>query len=97
MDSQSQGKIEAIYDLREAVEEKVRAEVAVDKQPTSASRDRLLDATLAVEEKTQHAIEVCHECGHQVNDAPHVHRVEGSNVIAVDFGADPATEGAEKS
>ncbi len=97
MQSQSQEKIEAIYDLRSAVEEKVRAEVKLDEQSTSETRDRLLDATLAVEAKTQRAIEVCHECGHEHAGDRHVRAVEGSNVISVDFGAAQSSEGAEKS
>ncbi len=83
---QSQEKIEAIYDLREAVEAKVRLEVAVDHHATPAARAALLDATLEVEAKTQDAIEVCHECGHfHAADRAHP-REAGSNVIDVDFG-----------
>jgi hypothetical protein len=62
--SQSQDKIDAIYDLRDAVETKTRLEAAVDDLPTADAREALLDATLEVEARTQHAIEVCHECGH---------------------------------
>ena len=88
MPSQSHEKITAIYALRDAVETKVRAEVAVDARPTPAAKDRLLDATLEVEAKTQNAIEVCHECGHDHHpDQPHTTCTDGSNVITVDFRA----------
>ncbi len=88
---QSSDKISAIYDLRDAVEKKVRAEVAVDATPGSAeARDVLLDSTLEVEAKTQHAIEVCHACGgHHEHDAEHTgtdgEATHGSNVVDVDF------------
>jgi hypothetical protein len=86
----SNNKIAAIYDLREAVEEKVRAEVAVDAEPTAEARAALLDATLDVEAKTQTAIDVCHQCGHaHESDADHVddrRDTAGGNVIEVDFG-----------
>jgi hypothetical protein len=82
----SNDKIEAIYDLRAAVEAKVRAEQAVEREPTLTARAALLDATLDVEAKTQDAIEVCHECGHTHEaQAPHAEKRSG-NVIEVDFG-----------
>jgi hypothetical protein len=59
----SNEKIEAIYDLREAVEAKVHAEHALDLVPSPETRTALLDATLELEAKTQAAIDVCHECG----------------------------------
>lgn len=59
----SNDKVAAIYDLRQAVEAKVHAEVALEVQPSPDKRAALLDATLEVEAKTQDAIEVCHECG----------------------------------
>jgi hypothetical protein len=81
----SHEKIDAIYDLRAAVEEKTRLELTVDDQPTAGARAALLDATLEVEARTQHAIEVCHECGERhASDRTHV--TPGNNVIAVDFG-----------
>jgi hypothetical protein len=81
----SNDKITAIYDLREAVETKVRAEAALDDRPAADTRAALLDATLDVEAKTQKAIDVCHECGHaHETDTTH------GNVINVDFRpADP--------
>lgn len=82
----SNEKIEAIYDLREAVEAKVHAEHALDLVTSPATRTALLDATLEVEAKTQAAIDVCHECGlAHAAQAEHgaAHYVD--NVIAVDF------------
>ncbi len=82
----SNQKIAAIYDLREAVETKVRAEQTLEREHTEDARTALLDATLAVEAKTQDAIEVCHECGH-VHEREATHAGEpGDNVIEVDFG-----------
>ncbi|GAC1592170.1 MAG: hypothetical protein NVS3B28_20690 [Candidatus Velthaea sp.] len=49
--------IEAIYQLRDAVEQKVHAEYRLASADTAEARDALLDATLRVEEKTQDAIE----------------------------------------
>jgi hypothetical protein len=77
-------KVDAIYDLRAAVEAK-------------AARDALLVAQLEVEAKTQDAIEVCHECGHPAEDghahsAPHANPRVGErsqNVVHVDFRPDP--------
>jgi hypothetical protein len=60
----SNEKINAIYDLREAVEAKVRAEQALEKAPTPDARAALLQARLDLEAKTQDAIDVCHTCGH---------------------------------
>ncbi len=83
--SQSQEKIDAIYDLRDAVEAKTRLELVVDDAPTADAREALLDATLDVEARTQHAIEVCHECGH-VHARGREHAAGGDNVIHVSFG-----------
>lgn len=83
----SNDKIAAIYDLRGAVESKVRAEQALDAQPSPDTRMALLDATLDLEEKTQKAIEVCHECGREHADgAAHGLVSTLDNVITVDFG-----------
>jgi hypothetical protein len=83
----SNEKIAAIYDLREAVEIKVRAEQALDEEATAQTRAALLDATLDVEAKTQAAIEVCHECGHAHADGKaHTIVRGGDNLITVDFG-----------
>jgi hypothetical protein len=83
---QSQEKIDAIYELREAVEAKTRLELVVDDAPTADAREALLDATLDVEARTQHAIEVCHECGHvHAGDREHAAH-GGDNVIHVSFG-----------
>jgi hypothetical protein len=85
----SREKVDAVYHLREAVEEKIRLEFEVDAHPTRRAKDRLLDATLNVESCTQRALEVCHACGR-----PHQDDVEtcaefshsgSSNVVDVDF------------
>jgi hypothetical protein len=99
--SQSQEKIDAIYDLRTAVEAKARLEAVVDHRPTPDAREALLDATLDVEAKTQHAIEVCHECGH-VHPHEREHVVGGENVIRVNFrpeddAAQPHSDGGDAS
>jgi hypothetical protein len=76
----SNDKIAAIYDLRSAVEAKVHAERRLAEVPCADARAALIDAALELEEKTQRAIEVCHECG--LNHAPGNNH---SNVIEVDF------------
>ena len=68
----SKKKIDAIYSLREAAEAKAVAEVKADATPTASARDALLEAQLALEAKTQDAVEACHECGHpHAMDEPH--------------------------
>lgn len=62
---QSKHKIDAIYELREAAEEKARAETEVDVAPSPEKKDRLLETQLTLEEKTVAAITACHECGHE--------------------------------
>jgi hypothetical protein len=98
--SQSQDKIDAIYDLRDAVEAKVRLEAAVNDRPSADAREALLDATLEVEARTQHAIEVCHECGHvHPGDRGHVAGANANNLIRVNFRpeeADAAREAGER-
>jgi hypothetical protein len=70
--SDSKSKIDAIYELREAAEEKALAEKAVDDDPSWENRDALLDKQAKLEAKTVSAISVCHECGHEhLPDAPH--------------------------
>jgi hypothetical protein len=88
---QSQRKIEAIYELREAAETKARLEMAVERDASPAAREALLDATLEVEARTQDAIEVCHECGHaHPGDRSHAVAANGGgNVIRVDFRTEP--------
>ncbi len=95
MESESApNKVEAIYQLREAVEAKAQAERVVETDGSAAARDALLAAQIDVEAKTQDAIEVCHECGHSHGgEEPHgVYNgvrdgVSGSesNVVHVDF------------
>jgi hypothetical protein len=82
----SNQKIAAIYELREAVETKVRAEEALEREPSEDARAVLLDATLAVEAKTQDAIEVCHQCGHAHEPEAEHNGDPDDNVIEVDFG-----------
>jgi uncharacterized protein with PIN domain len=83
-------KVEAIYDLRNAVEEKVGAKHALEREDTPETRDALLSATLKVEAKTQDAIEVCIHCGRaHAADEPHERRARVGdridNVVDVDF------------
>jgi hypothetical protein len=95
MDSDGEGekqrsKIDAIYELRDAVETKVRAEQEFEASASPDARDALLAAQLDLEAKTQDAIDVCHECGHShTEDAPHVTTAPVSsrhdNVVHVDF------------
>jgi hypothetical protein len=63
--SESKRKIEAIYELRQAAEEKARAEKEVDDAPSAEKKDRLLETQLKLEEKTVAAIRLCHECGRE--------------------------------
>ncbi len=86
-DSEKTNKIEAIYDLREAVEQKVHAEKALEARPSAENRDALLDAQLAVEARTQDAIESCLECGTcHAPDEPHRGLVErDGNLLGVNF------------
>ena len=83
-------KVDAIYDLRAAVEKKAQAERDVEQNSSPAARDALLSAALEVEAKTQDAIDVCHECGHEHAEGfEHgVHARVSSrndNVLHVDF------------
>ena len=81
------GKVDAIYELREAAEQKAHAERDLADVPTPETRDALLDAQLKLEEKTVEAIEVCHECGHEHGPAEaHVEK-GGDNVVRVSFGS----------
>jgi hypothetical protein len=59
----SREKIDAIYELRTAAENKALAEKALDDEPGAERRDQLLHAQIKLEEKTIEAIEICHECG----------------------------------
>jgi hypothetical protein len=84
-------KVDAIYELREAVEAKARAERALEDDASPSARDALLAAQLDVEAKTQDAIEASHECGDPGNDA-HTHFSGGhvgervGDVVQVKFG-----------
>jgi hypothetical protein len=83
-------KVEAIFELREAVEQKVHAEIALHREGSAQARDTLLDATVQVEAKTQDAIETCHHCGRaHVAEEPHERRgrvcERSDNVVDVDF------------
>lgn len=72
MEDQSRQKIDAIYELREAAEEKARAEQEVDSAPSPEKKDQLLEKQLTLEAKTVAAIQACHECGHEhAPDADH--------------------------
>ncbi len=83
-------KVEAIFELREALEQKVHAELALHREGSPQARDALLDATLRVEAKTQDAIETCHHCGrtHAAEESHERRRRVGErsdNVVDVDF------------
>ncbi|HLJ84518.1 MAG TPA: hypothetical protein VKT51_10130 [Candidatus Eremiobacteraceae bacterium] len=65
MSEQSTKKIEAIYALRKAAEQKGKAELVVDEEPSAEARDALLDAQLTLEDSTVEAIKACHECGRE--------------------------------
>jgi hypothetical protein len=71
-------KIEASYDLREAVEIKADAEHQLAADGTDEARDALLAAQQNVEAQTQDAIEVHRSVGRVM--------VRRDNVIKVDFG-----------
>ena len=72
---QSENKVRAIFELRHAAERKARAEAAVEAERSPEARDALLQASLELEDRTQTAIEVCHECGHEHGpDEPHGRR-----------------------
>jgi len=81
-------KVAAIYELREAAEQHARIEAKVGDKPKGTDRDRLLDARIELEHKTQRAIESCVYCGrsHTDND-DECDSGNGSkgNVIPVDF------------
>jgi hypothetical protein len=84
-------KIDAIYNLRDAVEQKVNAEKELEARPSAETRDALLDAQLVVEAKTQDAIEACLECGTcHGSEEPHRGLVErDGNVLGVNFNDAP--------
>lgn len=68
-------KVNAIYKLRDAAEQKAMAEMILRDQPSERHRDELLDAQMTLEAKTQDAIEACHECGGTHGpDKPHLVR-----------------------
>ena len=80
-------KVEAIYDVRQAAEEKARAEQELRESPTPGARDALLDAQIDLEAKTLDAIEACNECGHvHRSTEPHQRVMQRfENVLDVDF------------
>lgn len=78
-------KIEAIYAVREAAEQKAALEANVNVHPTPAARDALLAAQLTLESRTQDAIEACHYCGRNHADDEAHGETGRDNVIDVDF------------
>lgn len=81
MESESKTKIDAIYKLRDAAEQKAHAERDLQERATPEARDALLEAQMELEKTTYDAIKVCHECGHEhAEDKPHV-----SNDNVVEF------------
>ena len=83
-------KVAAIYDVRQAAEEKALAERDLHESPSSDARDALLDAQINLEAKTLDAIEACNECGHvHKSSEPHERIVQRKdNVLDVDFAGD---------
>lgn len=80
MESESKEKIDAIYKLRDAAEQKAHAERDLEQAATPEARDALLDAQMELEKTTYRAIRACHECGHEhAQDEPHGTR---DNVVA---------------
>lgn len=78
-------KVAAIYELREAAERHARVELAVGQKPKGKDRDRLLDARIELEEKTQRAVEACVYCGRSHSDEQSACEHATGNVIPVDF------------
>ncbi|MGA3036530.1 MAG: hypothetical protein ABSE64_03505 [Vulcanimicrobiaceae bacterium] len=81
-------KVAAIYELREAAEQHARIEAKVGEKPRGTDRDRLLDARIELEQKTQRAIESCVYCGRaHSDDEDDCDGGKGSkgNVISIDF------------
>jgi hypothetical protein len=101
-------KVEVIFELQEAVEEKVHAEYSAAREGSPEARDALLDATLKVAAKTQDAIEVCHSCDkpHAASE-PHTGNAPKTassrigahkdNVVAVDFRPDTSKQSDGRS
>jgi hypothetical protein len=100
MSLESKEKVEAIFELREAAEKKAHAERDLAEAPSMDKRDVLLDAAIELEQKTQIALEACHECGEEhTADQPHSARGSSTaggagrqsaaqsdgNVVSVDF------------
>ena len=97
-ESKQPDKVEAIFQLREAAEKKANAERDLDKAPSRNQQMAFLDAKLELDEKTQVAIEACHECGHEHGPQdPHglpARRTGADNVVNVNFSSsDAASEG----
>lgn len=80
-------KVAAIYELREAAEQHARIEATVGEKPKGKDRDRLLDARIELEQKTQRAIESCAYCGrpHADDEDDCGDKPPRDNVIPVDF------------
>ena len=79
-------KVTAIYALREAAAHHAKLEMAVGENPTSHDRDRLLDARIELEQKTQHAVETCVHCGRShADEAGECANDSTGTVIPVDF------------
>jgi hypothetical protein len=94
-------KIAAIYELREAAERHARIEAEVGTKPTGVDRDRLLDARIELEQKTQQAVESCVHCGRLHadertscdSDSPD----ERGDVINVDFSRRERNGGSDRA
>lgn len=80
-------KVAAIYELREAAEAHARIEAIAGDKPKGKDRDRLLDARIELEQKTQRAIEACAYCGREhADDEDDCEGSPKGKVIPIDFG-----------
>ena len=79
-------KVTAIYQLREAAAKHAKLEMAVGENPKGSERDKLLDARIELEQKTQQAVETCVHCGRpHADDLGECASDETGSVIPVDF------------
>ncbi|MGH7660415.1 MAG: hypothetical protein ACRENA_05815 [Vulcanimicrobiaceae bacterium] len=79
-------KVTAIFALRDAAARHAKLEMAVGENPSGHDRDRLLDARIDLEQKTQQAVETCVHCGRpHTDDAGECAGDQSGTVIPVDF------------
>jgi len=80
-------KLGAIYTLRQAAEEHGRAEERLMQAPSTEKVDDVIRARIAVDAKTEDAVQACKTCGqaHSPTAAQCVTGGDGGNVINVNF------------